>query len=42
MKKGGEEYEQTIRRKMQLEELARLKIQEFEKLNNQVDNIKNQ
>ena len=34
MKKGVEEYEQTIRRKMQLEEQARLRIQELKKLNN--------
>ena len=42
MKKDVEEYERTIQRKVQLEEQARLRTQELEKLNNRVDNIKNQ
>lgn len=42
MKRDVEEYERTIRRKVQLEEQARLRTQELEKLNNRVDNIKNQ
>ena len=42
MKRDVEEYERTIRRKMQLEEQARLRTHELEELNNRVDNIKNQ
>ncbi len=42
IKRDVEEYERTIRRKMQLEEQARLRTHELEELNNRVDNIKNQ
>lgn len=42
MKRDVEEYEQTIQRKVQLEEQAKLRIRELEKLNNRADNIKNQ
>ena len=42
LKKYVEEYELTIKRKVQLEEQARLRIQELEKLKKRVDNIKNQ
>ena len=42
LKKYVEEYELTVKRKVQLEEQARLRIQELEKLKKRVDNIKNQ
>lgn len=42
LKKYVEEYELTIKRKVQLEEQARLRIQELEKLKKRVDSIKNQ
>lgn len=42
MKKDVVEYERTVKRKVQLEEQARLRTQELEKLNSRADNIKNQ
>lgn len=42
LKKYVEEYELTVKRRVQLEEQARLRIQELEKLKKRVDNIKNQ
>lgn len=42
LKKYVEEYELIVKRKVQLEEQARLRIQELEKLKKRVDNIKNQ
>lgn len=42
LKKDVEEYERTVKRKVQLEERAKLRIRELEKLNKRVDNIKNQ
>lgn len=41
MKKDVEEYEQTIRRKVQLEEQARLKEQEANRLNENASRLKN-
>lgn len=41
MKKDIEEYERTIQRKVQLEEQARLKEQEAERLNENVSRLKN-
>ena len=41
LKKYVEEYELIVKRKVQLEEQARLRIQELEKLKKRVDNIKN-
>lgn len=40
MKKDVEEYERTIRRKVQLEEQARLKEREAEQLNTKANSIK--
>lgn len=40
MKKDVEEYEQTIQRKVQLEEQARLKEREAEHLTNKANSIK--
>ena len=41
MKKDVEEYEQTIQRKVQLEEQARLKEREAERLNKNASRLKN-
>lgn len=41
MKKDIEEYERTVKRKVQLEEQARLKEQEAERLNENVSRLKN-
>ncbi|BFK96047.1 hypothetical protein K060079A122_12300 [Alistipes onderdonkii] len=40
MKKDVEEYEQTVKRKVQLEEQARLKEREAEKLNNKATKLR--
>ncbi len=40
MKRDVEEYEQTIRRKVQLEEQARRKEREAEQLNTKANSIK--
>ena len=42
MKRDIEEYERTIRRKMQLEEQARLKEREANRLNENASRLKNQ
>ena len=41
MKKDVEEYERTIRRKVQLEEQARLKEREANRLNENASRLKN-
>lgn len=41
MKRDVEEYERTIRRKMQLEEQARLKEREANRLNENASRLKN-
>ena len=41
MKKDVEEYEQTIRQKIVLEEQARMKVQESETLNHRANELKN-
>ena len=41
MKRDVEEYERTVKRKVQLEEQARLKEREAERLNENVSRLKN-
>ena len=41
MKKDVEEYERTVKRKVQLEEQAKLKVREANRLNENASRLKN-